>query len=150
MRCTPRSADARQLCILGHATSICCFSVFVFIPQDLPRVFSNIVLTIAGKKNTIHSVTAMLATSENVLFPGHNHQYWWHNTLIIARVPAFVVTWWIVGFFLSNAPLQPHHMTDALTDHLMLYHKSLHTCHTKLISWFSGQVKSVSLSFMLL
>ena len=24
-------------------------------------------------KNTIHQVTTMLATSENVLFPGHNH-----------------------------------------------------------------------------
>ena len=26
-----------------------------------------------GKKATIHQVTAMLATSKNVLFPGHNH-----------------------------------------------------------------------------
>ena len=25
------------------------------------------------KKNTIHQVTTMLATSKNVLFPGHNH-----------------------------------------------------------------------------
>ena len=26
-----------------------------------------------GKQATIHQVTTMLATSENVLFPGHNH-----------------------------------------------------------------------------
>ena len=26
-----------------------------------------------SKKATIHQVTTMLATSENVLFPGHNH-----------------------------------------------------------------------------
>ena len=26
-----------------------------------------------GKITTIHQLTAMLATSKNVLFPGHNH-----------------------------------------------------------------------------
>ena len=26
-----------------------------------------------AQKNTIHQVTNMLATSKNVLFPGHNH-----------------------------------------------------------------------------
>ena len=26
-----------------------------------------------AKKATIHQVTAMLATSKNILFPGHNH-----------------------------------------------------------------------------
>ena len=26
-----------------------------------------------GKKATIHQVTTLLATSKNVLFPGHNH-----------------------------------------------------------------------------
>ena len=26
-----------------------------------------------GKKATIHQLTTMLATSKNVLFPGHNH-----------------------------------------------------------------------------
>ena len=45
------------------------------------------------KKATINQVTAMLATSKIVLCPGHNHQYWWLNTLIIARVPAVVMTW---------------------------------------------------------
>ena len=26
-----------------------------------------------GEKNTIHQVATMLATSKNVIFPGHNH-----------------------------------------------------------------------------
>ena len=30
-------------------------------------------LITAQKKATIHQVTSMLATSKNVLFPGHNH-----------------------------------------------------------------------------
>ena len=44
-------------------------------------------------KATIHQVTTMLATSKNVLFPGHNHllttssDYWWPNTLLIAWAP---------------------------------------------------------------
>ena len=29
--------------------------------------------TALGKKATIHQVSTMLATSKNVLFPGHNH-----------------------------------------------------------------------------
>ena len=33
---------------------------------------SNVMYTHCTK-NTIHQVTAMLATSKNVLFPGHNH-----------------------------------------------------------------------------
>ena len=36
-----------------------------------------------AQKATIHQVTTMLATSKNVLFPGHNHQCWWPFTLII-------------------------------------------------------------------
>ena len=43
------------------------------------------------QKATIQQVTTMLATSENVLFPGHNHLvttgYWWPDTLIIAGAP---------------------------------------------------------------
>ena len=35
----------------------------VFVQQGLP----------VYKKATIHQVTTMLATSKNVLFPGHNH-----------------------------------------------------------------------------
>ena len=37
-------------------------------------------------KATIHQVTTVLATSKNVLFPGHNtpanHWYWWPDTLL--------------------------------------------------------------------
>ena len=78
-----------------------------------------------GKKATIHQLTAMLATSKNVLFTGHNHLRWWPDTLIIARAPAagsaapvvsrwlwpgnrtflevasMVATWWIVAFLRS-------------------------------------------------
>ena len=34
---------------------------------------STILEVALGKKATIHQVTTMLATSKNVLFPGHNH-----------------------------------------------------------------------------
>ena len=76
------------------------------------------------KKASIHQVATMLATSKNVLFPGHNHRYWWPDTLIITRASASVglsvpvvsrwlwpgsrtfvevasmmVTWWIVFVF---------------------------------------------------
>ena len=33
----------------------------------------KLILITLHKKDTIHQVTTMLATSENVLFPGHNH-----------------------------------------------------------------------------
>ena len=44
------------------------------------------------QKATIHQVTTMLATSQNVLFPGHNHLLTTGRptddlTLIIARAP---------------------------------------------------------------
>ena len=66
------------------------------------------------QKATMHQVTTMLATSEHVLFPGHNHRYWWPDTLIITQAPAsrwlwpenmiilemvsMVAIWWIVFF----------------------------------------------------
>ena len=37
-----------------------------------PIIMCVISLGIA-QKNTIHQVTTMLTTTENVLFPGHNH-----------------------------------------------------------------------------
>ena len=59
------------------------------------------------KKNTIHQVTAMLATSKNVLFPGHNHLLPSGTddpTLIIAQAPARLIILvsghqhqWLVG-----------------------------------------------------
>ena len=78
------------------------------------------------QKATIHQLTTMLATSKNVLFPGHNQRCWWLDTLIIAQAPAceglsapvvsrwlwpgnktflvvdsMVVSWWIVGLMPS-------------------------------------------------
>ena len=56
--------------------------------------------TAQNKKSTMYQVTTMLATSKNVLFPGHNHhathRYWSSNTL-----PSMVVTRWIVAFIHS-------------------------------------------------
>ena len=79
------------------------------------------------KKATIHQVTTMLATSKNVLFPGHyhllttgaddpslwisperqqvkGHQYcrWlWPGNKTVLEVASMVVTWWIVAFLPS-------------------------------------------------
>ena len=56
------------------------------------------------KKATIYQVTIMVAISKSFLFPGHNHRYWWPDTLIITRVPARLIIkvtghqlWWLVG-----------------------------------------------------
>ena len=43
------------------------------------------------QKIAIHQVTTMLATTKNVLFPGHNHVCWWLDTLIISQVPVRVI-----------------------------------------------------------
>ena len=76
------------------------------------------------RKAIIHQVTAMLATSKNVLFPGHNHllttrtddpslagaraiikvsghQYWWlaGKNRTFLEVASMEVIWWIVIFF---------------------------------------------------
>ena len=75
------------------------------------------------QKATIHQVTTMLSSSNNVLFPGHNHlpttstddpsltatqaiikvsgrQYWWlrPGNMTFLEVASTVVTWWIVAF----------------------------------------------------
>ena len=73
------------------------------------------------KKRTIHHVTNMLATSKNVLFPGHNHCYWrsgnnqsvglsapvvsrwlWPGNRTFLEVASMVVTWCIVAFLHSD------------------------------------------------
>ena len=58
---------------------------------DLLHVHPNTLHT----KATIHQDTTMLATSKNVLFPGHdhhaNHLYCWPDTLIITQVPVRVI-----------------------------------------------------------
>ena len=38
-----------------------------------PDLTSEALVDSVHQKATIHQVTAMLATSKNVLFPGHNH-----------------------------------------------------------------------------
>ena len=84
-------------------------------------------------KSTIHQVTTILATSKNVLIPGHNHllttgaddltlwlspdhqqvkghQYqwlaggYWPGNRTFLDVTSMVVTWWIVPFLCSVAP----------------------------------------------
>ena len=52
-------------------------------------------ITTLGKKATINQVTTTLATSKNVLFPGHNHhancRCWWSDTLIFTLAGAQVI-----------------------------------------------------------
>ena len=51
------------------------------------------------KKATIHLATTMLDTSKNVLFPGHNHQYWWPDILIIiVKVKGHKYQWLAGGY----------------------------------------------------
>ena len=47
------------------------------VAHDAKYVWDQALL---NKKATIHQITIMLATSKNVLFPGHNHRYWWPDT----------------------------------------------------------------------
>ena len=81
------------------------------------------------KKAAIHPVTTILATSKNVLFPGHNHllitgaanptllperqqvkghHYWWlvsaydPGSMTFLKVASMVVNWWIVAFLPSG------------------------------------------------
>ena len=55
-------------------------------------IFGYELKTHCEKNAIIHQVTIMLATSKNVLFPGHNHLLttwcWWLDTLIPAKAPA--------------------------------------------------------------
>ena len=53
-----------------------------------PNIYSH-----PAKKPAIHKVTTMLATSKNVLFPGHNH---------MLTNSSMVVTWWIAAFLCSE------------------------------------------------
>ena len=92
---------------------------------NMPRCYCiTCVLYTLGEKATIQQLTTMLSTSENVLFPGHNHRYWWPFTScwfladnhsvrssapVVNRwlwpanrtfleVDSMVVSWWIVAF----------------------------------------------------
>ena len=54
---------------VGELHSLLYFTMFTF--NDVITIHDSIVHT--AQKDTIHQVTTMLATSKNVLFPGHNH-----------------------------------------------------------------------------
>ena len=45
-------------------------TVYLTVP---PKSTSYMHCKTPHEKNTVHQVTTMLATSKNVLFPGHNH-----------------------------------------------------------------------------
>ena len=57
------------------------------------HVLGHLGKTNTAQKTTFHQVSTMLATSKNVLFPGHNHQLTTGAdlTLIIARAPVRVI-----------------------------------------------------------
>ena len=61
-------------------------------------VFGSLIL---GKKNTIHQVTTMLATSKNVPFPGYNHLLTTSAddpiTLIITLIGTLVIILEVLG-----------------------------------------------------
>ena len=53
-----------------NAAMLCSFTIG--IEEEFDSFWSVFVMT-RGKKATIHQVTTMLATSKNVVYPGHNH-----------------------------------------------------------------------------
>ena len=58
--------------------STCCAAniyifVYIFIEAPLVPLMAAECVCSQHQKATIHQVTTMLATSKNVLFPGHNH-----------------------------------------------------------------------------
>ena len=70
----PSTAVPCQLCgkICASTFGLQCTNT----STDASSLYSKDYYYIA-QKTTIHQVTAMLATSKNVLFPGHNHDCWW-------------------------------------------------------------------------
>ena len=98
------------------------------------------------KKATIHQVTTMLATSETVLFPGHNHllttgtddcsgnnQSVWPSVLLVSRwlgpwnrtfleVASMVVTWWIVAFCSVKTYIKVQKMCQKLSTRTKMNH----------------------------
>ena len=105
----------------------------------------------------------MLATSKNVLLPGHNHllttgsllmtrhfdyQYWWlwpgNRTCI--ELASMVVTWWIVIFLRSprlHCAPNDHHSTGALP-------KCRHHCEVMWRTWSCDSSWTVSYNGMLI
>ena len=113
-----------SMAIRNDGSVLSSFSVDAFTRSFLPAVeflYSELSLC---KKGTIHQVTTMLATSKNVLFPGHNHllttdaddpllwlspspsvpvvsRWLWPENRTFLEVASMVVTWWIVDFLSS-------------------------------------------------
>ena len=111
--------DLREFDFLFRIVNVTCLNTLGY-KQNHTHVHEQMALR---KKATIHQVTTMLATSKNVLFPGHNHllttgiedpsfagaraiikvsghQYWWlgPRNRTFLEVASMVVTWWIVVF----------------------------------------------------
>ena len=62
----------RHAAFIHHSKSLMQTHQHTYIIKGC-RAFKRIVLLLTEQKATIHQVTTMLATSKNVLFPGHNH-----------------------------------------------------------------------------
>ena len=116
------------------------------------------------KKATIHQVTTMLATSKNVLFPGHNHllttgtgdpsprwcsgdnqsvessagvvsRWLWPGNRTSLEVDITVATWWIVAFLTQWWWME--HMQWMNGTHSTLpeqWHRSMHNIHHSALS----------------
>ena len=110
-------------CALSHTVSSCLDYTQCELWHEVSREET------LGTKAIIHQVTTMLATSKNVLFPGHNHlltsgavdvtlwlspehqrvgslvpvvsRWVWpgNRTFLEVAIASMVVTWWIVVFF---------------------------------------------------
>ena len=86
-----KSATALTLCFrLSRMLYVECYTCYKrwTTPERCPT--TNVTVQ---KGNYSPGKTTMVAISNNVLFPGHNHLltcqwYWWSNTLIIAWAPA--------------------------------------------------------------
>ena len=62
-----------KLTILEYKTMTCLYVKYLCIGDYVVLEFYHDLSGALGKKATIHHLTTMLATSINVLFPGHNH-----------------------------------------------------------------------------
>ena len=109
--------------------------LFTFTPTQLQGCASSLKLSqypvyvYNAKEATIHQVSTMLATSKNVLFPGHDHllttgtddlrwssgdnqsvrssvlvvsMWLWPGNRTFLKVVSMVDTWWIVAFLCSS------------------------------------------------
>ena len=105
-----------EITVLTHHSPMCSIVHPMFV--HLASCFWCMINATLGKKATIHQATTTLATSKNVLSPGHNHMLttcaasegssapvlsrWLRpGNRICLKVDNMVVTWWIVAFLLS-------------------------------------------------